>query len=146
MRMMMNRDKKRSKTEKRRRIDLIPFDQNLLIPLDLSRLRQIVIKSVSRLLTEGLLGSSPARCELRLVLAQTKVPRKSSCLPKLFLRLPTKIQASDYPLTLAKPFFHFLLVDNKEVRFYHHHWKFLGVLRQNPPSPPYFLNPVETNT
>jgi len=31
------------------------YDQNLLIPLDLSRLRQIVIKSVSRLLTEGLL-------------------------------------------------------------------------------------------
>src|SRR6266481_5505686 len=35
--------------------ELAPFDQNLLIPLDLSRLRQIVIKLVSRLLTEGLL-------------------------------------------------------------------------------------------
>src|SRR6266478_2905264 len=31
--------------------ELAPFDQNLLIPLDLSRLRQIVIKLVSRLLT-----------------------------------------------------------------------------------------------
>jgi pimeloyl-ACP methyl ester carboxylesterase len=36
--------------------ELAPFDQNLLIPLDLSRLRQIVIKLVSRLLTEGLWG------------------------------------------------------------------------------------------
>jgi hypothetical protein len=33
--------------------ELIAFDQNLLIPLDFSRLRQIVIRSVSRLLTEG---------------------------------------------------------------------------------------------
>jgi len=32
------------------------------------------MKLVDRLLTEGLLGSSPARCELCLVLAQTKVP------------------------------------------------------------------------
>jgi hypothetical protein len=35
--------------------ELAPFDQNLLISLDLSRLRQIMIKLVSRLLTEGLL-------------------------------------------------------------------------------------------
>src|SRR6266853_409802 len=89
------------------------------------------------LLTEGLLGSSPAR----LMLAQTKVPQKSSCLPKLFLRLPTKIQASDYPLTLAKPFFHFSLVDNKEVRFYHLHWEFLRVLGQNPPLSARLLDP-----
>ncbi len=34
--------------------ELATFDQNLLIPLDLSRLRQIVIKLVSRLLTEML--------------------------------------------------------------------------------------------
>jgi hypothetical protein len=70
---------------------------------------------------------------LRSVPVQRKVPLKSSCLPKLFLRLPTKIQASDYPLTLAKPFFHFPLVDSKEVRFYHRHWEFLRVLGQNPP-------------
>ena len=53
-----NGDESRQNEQKLKReggIDLIPFDQNLLIPLDLSRLRQIVIKSVSRLLTEGLL-------------------------------------------------------------------------------------------
>jgi hypothetical protein len=37
---------------------LSPFDQNLLIPLNLSGLRQIVIKLVARLLTEGLLVES----------------------------------------------------------------------------------------
>jgi len=42
-------------------VNLAPFDQNLLIPLDLSRLRQIVIiKSGTRLLTEMLeFESSP---------------------------------------------------------------------------------------
>src|SRR5467141_2271052 len=34
--------------------ELAPFDQNLLISLDLSQLRQIVISLVSRLLTEVL--------------------------------------------------------------------------------------------
>jgi hypothetical protein len=66
-------------------------------------------------------GSSSARCEIRLELAQTKVPRESLRLPKLFLRLPTKIQASDYPMTLAKRFFEFSLVDYKGLEFYHHH-------------------------
>src|SRR6266853_409863 len=82
-----------------------------------------------------------ARGDLRLLLAQTKATQKSLCLPKLFLRLPTKIQASDYPLTLTKPFFHFSLVDNKEVRFYHLHWEFLRVLGQNPPLSARLLDP-----
>ena len=82
-----------------------------------------------------------ARGDLRLLLAQTKATQKSLCLPKLFLRLPTKIQASDYPPTLTKPFFHFSLVDNKEVRFYHLHWEFLRVLGQNPPLSARLLNP-----
>jgi hypothetical protein len=34
--------------------ELGPFDQNLLIPLNFARLRQLVIKLVSRLLTEML--------------------------------------------------------------------------------------------
>src|SRR5712692_8873454 len=53
MRGAMNSGKSRTKTEKRRKIELLPFHQNSLNPLDLSRLRQIVIKSGSRLLTEG---------------------------------------------------------------------------------------------
>ena len=53
------------------------------------------------------------------------------------------MQASDYPLTLAKSFFHFSLVDNKEVRFYHRHWEFLRVLGQNPPLSARFLPALE---
>jgi len=52
-RQMTTKVKKRLRREGES--ELAPFDQNLLIPLDLSRLRQIVIKLVSRLLTEGLL-------------------------------------------------------------------------------------------
>ena len=46
--------KLRRETDKRRRIRLVAFCHNLLIPLDLSRLRQLVINLVSRLLTERL--------------------------------------------------------------------------------------------
>ena len=50
-----NRDEWQQKVTKTGESELVPFDQNLLIPVDLSRLRQIVIKLVSRLLTERLL-------------------------------------------------------------------------------------------
>jgi len=53
--MVMNGGKWERKLKREGESELAPFDQNLLIPLDLSRLRQIVIKLVSRLLTEGLL-------------------------------------------------------------------------------------------
>ena len=55
MRMVMNGGKWQRKLKREGESELAPFDQNLLISLDLSRLRQIVIKLVSRLLTEGLL-------------------------------------------------------------------------------------------
>jgi len=55
MRMMPSHAKKRTKKEKRRKICLTRFDQNLLTSLDLARLRQFMIKLNSRLLTEGLL-------------------------------------------------------------------------------------------
>ncbi len=42
-------------------------------------------------------------------------------LPKLFLRLLTKFQTSDFPTTLVKWLFENLLVDRKELAFYHHH-------------------------
>jgi len=55
MQIAISRAKWRTKTDKGRRIRLVPFCHNLLLPLDLSRLRQLVINLVSRLLTEGLL-------------------------------------------------------------------------------------------
>jgi hypothetical protein len=55
MQIVMNRGKWRLRTEKRRQIWFGRFYQYLLIPFDLSRLRQIVISLVTRLLTEGLL-------------------------------------------------------------------------------------------
>ena len=54
-------------------------------------------------------------------------------LPKSFLRLRTKSQTSDFPTTLAKRFFDNLLVDHKEVAFYHRHCEFLRVRGRNPP-------------
>ena len=54
MRIVMNGGKSRQKLKREDESWLAPFDQNLLISLDLSRLRQIVIKLVSRLLTEML--------------------------------------------------------------------------------------------
>jgi hypothetical protein len=54
MRIVTNRGKMEAKAEKRRRIRLVRFCRNLRIPFDLSRLRQIVIILVVRLLTEGL--------------------------------------------------------------------------------------------
>jgi hypothetical protein len=42
-------------------------------------------------------------------------------LPKLFLRLLTKSQTSDFPMTLAKWFFDNSLVDYKGLEFYHHY-------------------------
>ena len=53
--------------------------------------------------------------------------------PKLFLRLLTKSQTSDFPMTLAKWFFENSLIDSKGLEFYHRHWEFLRVLGQNPP-------------
>jgi hypothetical protein len=47
--------------------------------------------------------------------------RKAFDLPKLFLRLLTKSQTSDFPMTLAKWFFDNSLVDYKGLEFYHHH-------------------------
>ena len=41
--------------------------------------------------------------------------------PKLFLRLRTKSQISDFPVPLAKWFFDNLLVDYKGLEFYHRH-------------------------
>jgi len=55
MRIVMNCGKWRQKLKREGESELAPFDQNLVIPLDLSRLRQIVIKLIARLLTEGLL-------------------------------------------------------------------------------------------
>jgi len=55
MQMVMNRDKSGTKAEKRRRIRLIPFCRNLLNPFEFARLWQLVMKLVSKLLTEGLL-------------------------------------------------------------------------------------------
>ena len=47
--------------------------------------------------------------------------RKAFDLPKLFLRLRTKSQTPDFPMTLAKWFFGNLLVDDKGLEFYHRH-------------------------
>src|SRR5712691_674560 len=55
-------------------------------------------------------------------------------LPKLFLRLRTKSQTSDFPMTLAKWFFENSLVDSKGLEFYHCHWEFLRMLGRNPSS------------
>jgi hypothetical protein len=41
--------------------------------------------------------------------------------PKLFLRLRTKFQTSDFPTTLAKWFFIKSAIDSIELAFYHHH-------------------------
>jgi hypothetical protein len=41
--------------------------------------------------------------------------------PKLFLRLLTKMQGSDSPITMGKWFFDNLLVDYKGLEFYHRH-------------------------
>jgi len=46
--------------------------------------------------------------------------RVAADLPKLFLRLLTKSQSSDFPMTLAKWFFDNSLVDCKGLEFYHH--------------------------
>jgi len=46
-------------------------------------------------------------------------PHFRSWLPKLFLRLLTKSQTSDFPMTLAKSFFAKSLVDSKGLEFYH---------------------------
>jgi hypothetical protein len=59
--------------------------------------------------------------------------REAFNLPKTFLRLGTKFQTADSPMTLAKWFFENSLVDSKGLEFYHHHWEFLRVLGQNPP-------------
>jgi len=61
---------------------------------------------------------------------------KAFDLPKLFLRLLTKSQTSDFPMTLAKWFFDNSLVDYKGLEFYHQQGEFLRMLAQNPPSPP----------
>jgi hypothetical protein len=47
--------------------------------------------------------------------------REAFDLPKLFLRLLTKSQTSDFPITLGKWFFDNLLVDYKRLEFYHRH-------------------------
>jgi hypothetical protein len=47
--------------------------------------------------------------------------RKAFELPKLFLRLRTKSQTSDFPMTLTKWFFDNLLVDYKGLEFCHRH-------------------------
>jgi hypothetical protein len=52
MRIVANRRKWQRKLKREGESELPPFHQNLLIPLDFSRLRQIVIKLGSRLLTE----------------------------------------------------------------------------------------------
>ena len=51
-----------------------------------------------------------------------------------FLRLLTKSQTSDSPMTLGKWFLGYLLVDGKGLEFYHRHREFLRMLGQNPPS------------
>ena len=47
--------------------------------------------------------------------------RRAFDLPKTFLRLLTKNQASDFPMTLAKWFFIKSDIDSIGLAFYHHH-------------------------
>jgi hypothetical protein len=47
--------------------------------------------------------------------------QKAFDLPKLFLRLRTELQPSDFPMTLAKWFFIKSAIDSIELAFYHHH-------------------------
>jgi len=58
-------------------------------------------------------------------ISEAAAPHFRSWLPKLFLRLLTQIELSDLSTTLAKQFFDKLhdklLVDGKEVAFYHRH-------------------------
>jgi hypothetical protein len=62
--MAVNGGKMRTKGEQRRRKGFIGFSRNLLISFDYGQLRQVLMKLVVRLLTEGLwikpfLESSP---------------------------------------------------------------------------------------
>ena len=68
--------------------------------------------------------------------------RKAFDLPKLFLRLLTKSQTSDLPMTLAKWFFENSVVDSKGLEFYHRHWEFLRLLGQNPSLSARFRKPA----
>ena len=45
----------------------------------------------------------------------------SAKFPKLFLRLRTESQTSDFPMTLAKWFYEKLVIDSKRLAFYHHY-------------------------
>jgi hypothetical protein len=51
----------------------------------------------------------------------TIVGRFNVSFPKLFLRLRTKFQTSDFPMTLAKWFFIKSAIDSIGFAFYHHH-------------------------
>jgi hypothetical protein len=53
--MVVNGGKMRTKAEQRRRKGFIGFSRNLQISFDYGQLRQVLIKLVVRLLTEGLL-------------------------------------------------------------------------------------------
>ena len=53
--MVVNGGKMRTKGEQRRRKGFIGFSRNLLISFDYGQLRQVLMKLVVRLLTEGLL-------------------------------------------------------------------------------------------
>jgi len=48
-----------------------------------------------------------------------RVSRLAFRFPKLFLRLQTKSQTSDFPMTLAKWFFEKALIDSKGLAVYH---------------------------
>jgi hypothetical protein len=63
----------------------------------------------------------------------TIVGRLNVSFPKLFLRLRTEFQTSDFPMTLAKWLFIKSAIDSIGLAFYHHHREFLRVLGQNPP-------------
>jgi hypothetical protein len=52
--MVVNGGKMRTKGEQRRRKGFIGFSRNLLISFDYGQLRQVLMKLVVRLLTEGL--------------------------------------------------------------------------------------------
>ena len=51
----------------------------------------------------------------------TIVGRLNVRFPKLFLRLRTEFQTSDFPMTLAKWFFIKSAIDSIGLAFYHHH-------------------------
>jgi hypothetical protein len=79
---------------------------------------------------------SSVRTEARVGSLNLSGREKHPIFPKTFLRLRTKFQTANFPMTLAKWFVENSLVDSKGLGFYDHHCEFLGVLnRINLPPP-----------